>query len=228
MAYASRAGRARTSSVSPQAHAICDRCGARVNRVDLSSQHEWAGSSLIDIRILVCNRCLDVPQEQNRAINIAPDPMPISNPRVEHFVQYETAGIGDFNGDFNHDFSGAQSITGFPSGIDPLAQMPLVLAQQWAVPLNIVSILSNGTATITVNTKGPHGLATNAQVSVEGLTNPAACSAASITVVTPTQFTYFALSNIPTASLYNAHSRVITLNAGLPYLQTTLPLVGPT
>jgi len=90
MAYASRAGRARTSSKNPQAHAICDRCGFRYNHVDLQWQFDWAGASLINKRILVCDTCNDVPQEQLRAIIVPADPVPILNPRIQDFVTAET------------------------------------------------------------------------------------------------------------------------------------------
>lgn len=91
MAYASQAGRARTSSSSPQAHAICDRCGARYNHVQLHWQFDWAGASLINKRLLVCNPCYDTPQQQLRAIVVPADPMPIINPRVQDFVTAETS-----------------------------------------------------------------------------------------------------------------------------------------
>jgi len=90
MAYASQAGRAKTSSKSPQAHAICDRCAFRYNHVDLNWQYDWAGASLINRRILVCKRCCDTPQEQLRAIVIAADPVPVVNPRTEPFLQNST------------------------------------------------------------------------------------------------------------------------------------------
>lgn len=90
MAYASKSGRARTSSTNPQAHAICDRCGGRYNHVDLRWQVDWAGSGLINKRMLVCNNCLDVPQQQLRAITIPADPVPIMNPRVQDFSVAET------------------------------------------------------------------------------------------------------------------------------------------
>ena len=91
MAYASQAGRARTSARSPQAHAICDRCGFRYNHVALRWQFDWAGASLINKRLLVCNPCYDTPQEQLRAIIVPADPMPIINPRVQNFVTAETS-----------------------------------------------------------------------------------------------------------------------------------------
>lgn len=87
MAYASKAGRAKTSARSPQAHAICDRCGFRYNHVNLRWQYDWAGASLINRRILVCNTCYDTPQEQLRAIVIPADPVPIINPRVPNYAQ---------------------------------------------------------------------------------------------------------------------------------------------
>ncbi len=93
MGYASRSGRARTSTTNPQAHAICDRCGARVNHVDLQWQFDWQGVALTNQRILVCRRCLDAPQQQLRAIVLPADPVPIGNPRVEYFSVYESDNL---------------------------------------------------------------------------------------------------------------------------------------
>lgn len=90
MAYASRAGRARTSPSNPQAHAFCDRCGGRFNHVDLSWQLDWAGASMVNKRILVCHNCLDEPQQQLRAIVLPPDPVPILNPRPGNNAKYST------------------------------------------------------------------------------------------------------------------------------------------
>ncbi len=87
MAYASRAGRARTSATNPQAHAICDRCGERLNHVDLSWQFDWAGAGLINKRLLVCNHCMDTPQQQLRSIVLPADPPVIMNARPEYFVE---------------------------------------------------------------------------------------------------------------------------------------------
>lgn len=90
MGYASRSGRARTSTTNPQAHAICDRCGARVNHVDLQFQFQWRGVALMNTQKLVCRPCLDMPQEQLRAIVLPADPVPIAYPRIEYFSDYET------------------------------------------------------------------------------------------------------------------------------------------
>lgn len=89
MGYASRAGRARTSSTNPQAHAICDRCGFRYNHVSLRWQYDWRGASMQNLKFLVCDTCYDVPQEQLRAIVVPADPVPIQNPRTQDFVNAE-------------------------------------------------------------------------------------------------------------------------------------------
>ena len=89
MGYASQAGRARTSASNPQAHAICDRCGFRYNHVNLRWQYDWRGASMQNIRLLVCNTCYDVPQEQLRAIVVPADPVPVVNARTQDFVAAE-------------------------------------------------------------------------------------------------------------------------------------------
>ena len=91
MAYASKQGRARVSASSPQAAAVCDRCGFVYQHSSLRWQFDWAGASLINKRLLVCNPCYDTPQQQLRAIVVPADPMPIINPRVQDFVTAETS-----------------------------------------------------------------------------------------------------------------------------------------
>ena len=90
MAYASQSGRARTSPSSPRAFSVCDRCGMWYNHYRLSWQMDWAGSSLINKRLLVCSDCYDTPQQQARAIAIPADPVPIIQPRPEDFINAET------------------------------------------------------------------------------------------------------------------------------------------
>jgi hypothetical protein len=82
-------GRARVSARSPRAFAICDRCGFLYNHVNLQWQYDWAGASLINKRILVCDTCNDVPQQQLRAIVVPADPVPIQNPRTQDYVTAE-------------------------------------------------------------------------------------------------------------------------------------------
>lgn len=83
-------GRAKVSSRNPRAFAICDRCGFLYNHNQLSWQFDWAGASLINKRILVCQTCNDVPQQQLRAIVVPADPVPIQNPRIQDYAVSET------------------------------------------------------------------------------------------------------------------------------------------
>ncbi len=81
MSYASKLGRARISSRSPQAAGQCDRCGFVYNHCDLRAQMDWRGATLQNIQLMVCERCYDVPQQQLRAITLPADPVPVRNPR---------------------------------------------------------------------------------------------------------------------------------------------------
>lgn len=83
-------GRARVSARNPRAFGICDRCGFLYNHINLQWQYDWAGASLINKRILVCNECNDVPQQQLRAIVVPADPVPIQNPRTQDYVTAST------------------------------------------------------------------------------------------------------------------------------------------
>ena len=83
-------GRARVSARNPQAFGICDRCGILYNHNQLQWQFDWAGASLINKRILVCDTCNDEPQNQLRAIVLPADPVPILNPRIQNYSDSET------------------------------------------------------------------------------------------------------------------------------------------
>ena len=90
MGYASKQGRARVSARNPQAAAVCDRCGFIYNHVNLRWQYDWRGTSLQNLKLLVCSTCADVPQEQLRSLVIPADPVPIMNPRTENFDNAST------------------------------------------------------------------------------------------------------------------------------------------
>lgn len=78
-------GRARVNANDPRAFAVCDRCGTWHNWINLSWQYEWSGTRLFNTNLLVCQRCLDVPNEQLRTIILPPDPVAIQNARLEPF-----------------------------------------------------------------------------------------------------------------------------------------------
>jgi hypothetical protein len=166
MSYASRSGKARTSTKNPQAHAICDRCGGRYNHVNLSWQFDWAGAALINKRILVCNHCTDTPQQQLRSIVLPADPPVVMNARPEYFIQAETdyrmtqgntvnaeTGIPVPGGDFRitqNDNNRVTQQTGFANGslneqpgTDPAAQTA-PLATEADLPYNNTTVPKTG------------------------------------------------------------------------------------
>lgn len=66
----------------PTATANCDRCGFFYSHNKLTWQYEYRGTGLVNLNLLVCPACLDVPNPQLKVIVLPPDPVPISNPRV--------------------------------------------------------------------------------------------------------------------------------------------------
>lgn len=76
--------RFRVNPRDPKALANCDRCGFTYNHVDLQFQYDYRGNELKNTQFLVCRRCTDVPDNQQRppkTLYMPPDPMPIQNPR---------------------------------------------------------------------------------------------------------------------------------------------------
>lgn len=244
MAYASQSGRARTSATSPQAHAICDRCGFRYNFVDLQWQYDWRGAALQNLRILVCNDCLDTPQEQLRAIVVPADPTPIVNARVQDFTTAETDYITTsaptvYNYPTGIPVPSTTNIVtqdgnnltpqpyGVPVGLEQGAIMPLNGKTHYSVKLPVLSVNANGTTTITVTCSKVHNLSTNDQISVLGLSNVNANGFYSVTVTTATAFTYQINNVIPSGALIQGSTNIVTALVGLPYGYTQIPQVGP-
>jgi hypothetical protein len=244
MAYASRSGRARTSIRRPQAFAVCDRCGIWYNRVNLSWQYDWRGNALQNLWILVCGDCLDIPQEQLRAIQLPADPVPVWQPRVEQFASIETdyrttlpiptdpiVGIPVPARAALRVTQAAQNRIpqpiGCPDGLVQNAVMPYNggLQEAFAVPLAILSAVANGTATVSVTCSKAHGLQTGAQVSVEGLTS--ANGFYSVTVISATAFSYLTVNNVPAGSLLgHGPPRILTTQVGLQYNASGIPKIG--
>lgn len=79
-------GRASISAARPRALGICDRCGAMLNHDELRWTFQWVGTKLQNTRMLVCEECYDIPQEQLRTIILPADPVPIANARPENYV----------------------------------------------------------------------------------------------------------------------------------------------
>ncbi len=240
MAYASIAGRARTSDRNPQAHAICDRCGFRYNWVDLTWQFDYRGPALANLRILVCKPCLDKPQEQLRAIVLPADPTPIINARPEYYQDDETnfrsvaaptvydpkTGIPIPSTNLRVDQNCNNRITlpyGQPIGLDANAIPPLALTNgvptRYGVPIPALSVFAVG-CTVSVTCAAPHNLQPNDQVAVNGLT--AGNGFFSVLVPTATLFTYNTTQ--PVSPQLTSNTRIVTAQVGLPKGSVTFPL----
>lgn len=86
MSYRPHPRRAAVDPSSPRAWATSDRNGMIDNHENMQWQWDWAGTSLINKRILVSPDELDAPQEQLRTIILPPDPPTILNARVENYA----------------------------------------------------------------------------------------------------------------------------------------------
>ena len=237
-------GRASVSSRNPRAFGICDRCGFLYNHDRLQWQYDYAGAGLINKRILVCNPCYDAPQNQLRAIVLPADPIPIQNPRVENYAASETDFVATSAPTVIDFWTGipmpsttdvvtqdAQTVTkqviGNPTGLDQNAVMPLINGVTYRTILTPLSVSSTGTQVITVTFSSSHGLSTNDQIAVQGLSNNLANGIYSVTVSgSATVFTYQVNSAIPAGSLLQGTTLMVTALVGLPYNYTQIPLTG--
>ena len=84
--------RARVDATAPEAWAVCDRCNFLYNHKDLHWQFEYRGLQLQNIRLLVCDRCLDVPFPFNQPIIVPPDPEPVLDARPAFWSQQVAQG----------------------------------------------------------------------------------------------------------------------------------------
>jgi hypothetical protein len=214
------------------------------NHNRLQWQFDYAGAGLINKRILVCSPCLDTPQNQLRAIVLPADPVPILNPRVENYAAAETDFVAT-NAPTVTDFwtgipvpsttdvvtengiSITMQVLGKPTGLDQNAVMPLFNQTNYRVVLSPLSVTSQtGTSTITVTFSSAHGLNTDDQIAVQGLTNNNADGIYSVTVTTATAFTYQVNSAIPAGGLLQGTTLMVTALVGLPYNYNQIPLTG--
>jgi hypothetical protein len=78
--------RARTSTSSPRAWGTSDRNGHINNLERLVYQHDWRGSDIVNLRILVNPDELDKPQRQLGTYIVPPDPVSVRNARPEQYA----------------------------------------------------------------------------------------------------------------------------------------------
>lgn len=243
-------GRARVSARNSRAFAICDKCGFLYNHIDLQWQYDWAGASLINKRILVCDTCLDVPQNQLRAIVVPADPVPILNPRVQNYAQAETddrttqgntvnakTGIPVPGGDtritqngntrVTQEIGGTRADLSEQPGLDQNAVMPFEGKSAYYVTIPVLSVVSNGAGLATVTCSSVHNLQSGAQISVEGLLKATANGFYTITVTSGVAFTYQLNPILAAGSLLTNTTKMVTAHAGLPYNNDQVPQTGP-
>lgn len=96
--------RTRTNATDPSAWGTCDRSGFVAQHSDLQWQFQWAGTQLINTRVLVAPDQLDIPQRQLGTIILPPDPVSIIQARPEPYpidevwpVLYESVTDGANN-----------------------------------------------------------------------------------------------------------------------------------
>lgn len=181
--------------------------------MDLTWQHDWRGNTIQNIRLLVCRECLDVPQNQLQSIVLSPDPLPVPFSIVEPFVYDETTG--------------PTQPYGAPVGLQQYGTSPQSGSTHYGVKIPALSILANGTQSIAVTCSAPHGLATNGQIAVEGLSARGATGFYSVVVTSATAFAYTTFANITAGQLVTPTTLMWTVLVGLPYGVTTIPQVAP-
>jgi len=222
MGWASRSGRARTSSRSPQAFGVCQRCGIWYNRVDLRNQYAWRGAALLPTWIFVCDRCMDVPQEQDRAIILSADPIPVQLALPEMFDDKDQVmGLTDgstVDPITNIPIPGKTAMgttdgvvmsptpIGRPPGYALQTVMPLAMDDEGVsmpagIPIPVTSMMADGSPLVRVTCSSPHNLALNSQIAVQGSGDPHADGMFSVTPTTATAFTYGCYDPIPAGSL---------------------------
>lgn len=192
---------------------------------------------MINKRILVCPTCLDKPQEQLRAIIVPSDPVPIANPRVEYFVDYEsntritsqtpttdpTTGIPVPAGDtrITQDYNTRSTqMTGEPPngtntlpGTDPNA----------VTYRTVTNAVSNGSGLIRLTLATTNGMITGQTVTVQDVGGVTAASGNwTITVINTTQID---LQSSSFSGTYTSGGYVVN-NPSLPYNFTEVPKTG--
>ena len=75
-----------TDPTNPRAWGTSDRNGHIGQHARMRFQFDWAGTQLINRRILVHEDELDQPQRQLGTIILPPDPLPIMNARPENYA----------------------------------------------------------------------------------------------------------------------------------------------
>jgi hypothetical protein len=139
--------------------------------VNLHNQYAWRGSALLPTWVFVCNRCMDVPQENDRVVVWPADPAPIQLPLPEDFDAASTTrmALSEVTVDpqtglpqIGHTAMATTGLTAGPTeafvymaeadratgmGTTDGAQMTLIPTLAWGGPLGTGSVLMGPTPT---------------------------------------------------------------------------------
>lgn len=243
MAYASKSGRARTSPRDPRAFAVCDRCAIWYNHHQLRWQFDWAGASLINKRMLVCDTCYDEPQNQLRAIIIPADPVPIVQPRTEPYAYDEEnrrqiSGYNTVNPVTNIPVPGGDTrvtTAGGNATTDPRVTQETGAAQGSKNQLpgtdpnavtyrTVLNATNNGIGVIRLTLNTTNGMITGQKVTVRDIVGVTAANGDwYVTVINPSTVD---LQNSTFTGSYVSGGYVIN-NPSLPYDFNEVPKTGP-
>jgi len=203
---------------------------------------DWAGASLINKRMLVCNTCYDEPQQQLRAIIIPADPVPIINPRVEPYAwdEIDRRQVSGYNTTSPSTGIPVQAGPTRATTIDDDVQDGIRVTQQTgeapygknqlpgtdpnAVTYrNIVSVTNNGIGFIRITVSVTSGFITGQRVIIQEVGGvPNANGRWAITVINQTQFD---LQGSTFAGSYTGGGYVIN-DPSLPYGFEQIPRTG--
>ena len=189
----------------------------------------------MNLRILVCKRCLDVPQEQLRSIVLPADPVPKMNARPQDFVGASsdfrsvgpptidpTTGIPVPSSNLRitqNDQNRTTTPYGRPTGLSQNAVMPRQAGKIYGAQLAVLSVTSVG-CLVTVTCSAVHGLQPDDQVSVEGLS--AGNGFYSVQVPTATSFTF--QTEDPVNPQLTSGTRIVNAKVGIPRNYTDIPV----
>lgn len=81
--------------------AVCDRCGGWYNHSNLRWQYQFAGTTVVNLRILVCPKCLDDMSPFLITPILPIDPPPVFDARPEPYSLDETSPTQEFTAQIN-------------------------------------------------------------------------------------------------------------------------------
>lgn len=86
MSWWNARGMAGINARNPRAVGQCDCCGWTYSLQDLRYQMQYAGQKIINTHFRVCPTCYDIPSVRQNPYAIAPDPVPVKDPRLEDYA----------------------------------------------------------------------------------------------------------------------------------------------